>query len=153
MKITIDLPVTSYLQKYLTYRFGQLYQARESDWFGLLIINILSPKNEADYELKNFKPNSYYTITLGISKAEKRGFLVSKRKGEQLAKAVENYFRNELYLSAIMNARHFDIDYKTTIINTLESYGITEEELHYESIRKDFNRNKKSIEDNLDQII
>lgn len=153
MKITIDLPVTSYLQKYLTVKFGTLYQARESDWFGLLIINILSPKNETDYELKNFKSDSFYTISIGISKAEKRGFIVSKRKGEQLAKAVENYFRSELYSSAILNARNFDIDFKTTIINTLESYGITEEELHYESIRKDFNRNKKNIEDNLDQII
>jgi len=153
LKITIDLPVTSYLQKYLTVKFGTLYQARESDWFGLLIINILSPKNEREYEFKKIKSDSFYTVTIGISKAEKCGFLISKSKGEQLAKAVENYFRSELFSSAILNARNFDVDYKTTIINTLESFGITEEELHYESIRKDFNRNKKNIEDNLDQII
>ena len=50
-----------------------------------------------------------------------------------------------VYIDCIFNKERYGIEYQTTILNFLDFYDITEEELSYDSLRKDFNRNKKKI--------
>lgn len=149
MKITLHLPVSAYLIKYLEAKYGEEYKATETDWFGLLIISTLSRKSADHYHINRKSENLYYTVTLGISKAEHCGFFITQRKGDQIAKAIDNHFREQMYMQAVLNYQNFEIDYKTSILNYLESFNITEEDLHYETVRKDFNRNKAKIEQRL----
>jgi hypothetical protein len=48
-----------------------------------------------------------------------------------------------------MNHYYYSIPYKFTIINILRSYNIEENDLPYETIRKDFNRKKEEIQKRL----
>lgn len=146
MKITLQLPVPAYLLKYLEFKYGQNYQAKESDWFGLLIISNLEKKRSKYYSFKRPEGNNLFQITVGISKAEKSGYAFHPGMLRKIAKAVDVHFRQELYLHAVANFINQDIPYKQSLQNLLDSYGISEDDLEYDSIRKDFNRNKKQIE-------
>ncbi|MBS9766520.1 MAG: hypothetical protein KGV44_03130 [Flavobacteriaceae bacterium] len=54
-----------------------------------------------------------------------------------------------MYRTAIINYQSFGIQYKKSITAYLESFNITEDELSYSTIRKDFNRKKSEIENAL----
>lgn len=145
MRITIHIPVSAYLYKYLEFKYGQDYKASEADWFGLLVINTLSRKSNFDYAQRNPKVQAYYTVSICMRKAESAGFFVTRRHGEQLAKAVDKLFREEIYIYAILNFENHGVQYKTSIEKITRSMGITEDDLPYDTIRKDFNRNKKRM--------
>lgn len=145
MRITIHLPVTTYLYKFLEFKYGQDYKASEADWFGLLVINTLTRKSNFDYASQRPKCQAFYSITISFRKAEAAGFFITNRHGEQLAKAIDKLFREEIYINAIMNYENHGIEYKSSIEKMIRSMGISEDDLPYETIRKDFNRNKARI--------
>lgn len=145
MRITIHLPVTNYLYKFLEFKYGQEYKATEADWFGLLVINTLSRKSNFDYASRHPKCQAFYSVTISFRKAESAGYFITNRHGEQLAKAIDKLFREEIYMNAIMNYENHGIQYKISILKMVQSMGISEDDLPYETIRKDFNRNKKHL--------
>jgi len=64
---------------------------------------------------------------------------------------VESLFREHLYETAVLNKLYYDIEYKTSIENLLNFYGIHEEEKsYYQTIIRDFNRKKDKIAQRLE---
>lgn len=144
-RISIALPVPIYLKKILTTRFGEKYAAKEDNWFGILIINVLQRKSDRRYEYKKNAEGEVYVITIAYEKARDKGFGINEIKAKAIIRSITRNFREELYYQAVMNNIHYGIDYKTSIQNILDSYDILEEELSYETLRKDFNRKKEQI--------
>lgn len=151
----MHLPVTPALKKFLTARFGTDYRLSIDDWFGAIVLNVLQNKTNKHYEVlgRNKDVNKYktekFSITLSMSTAEKSGFLFLPRHQASLHNIVDSIFREDMYIQALTNKTNYMIEYQTTIRNVLASYDITDEEMSYDSIKRDFARKKKSLEDRL----
>lgn len=147
MKITIYLPVSFAIKKFLTQKFGEEYELNQSEWLGILVSSLLSKKNSNwENRFQHCNVGEVYKFTMKLSYADKHGIMISPTQEYLLRKSLENIFRENLYEQAIINKSLYDIDYKTTIENLLEFYGIVEEDkCYYQSLIRDFNRKKDHI--------
>ena len=149
MEISISLP--KYLIKYMRTLYGEPYTPHADDEIGIYILNILERKtslSEYKYSLKKNETHSY-TLIISMSCYEKRGCLLSKEKLALIQKYIDSHFRKEIFRNAVLNYHKFKIPYKASILTALQAYDITEGELSYETLRKDFNRKKGAIEKRL----
>lgn len=128
--------------------YGKEYKAVTSDELGVLIISTLQKKT-AHVSLKPPKGDNLvpYTISVSMSYFGKHGCHIFDRDRSLIAKTIDRWFRHSLYRAAIINQKMFNIDYKDTFEGYLKNYNIPEDELNYSTIRRDFNRKKKDIED------
>lgn len=142
-QITLRLAVPSYVKKILQFRYGDEYKASESTLLGMVVLNTLNTKTERNYVYKRENSDiSYFFIKIGIDKAKRKGFEFDQKKSVQISKALEREIREKLYTEAITNEINFGVDFKTTLQNFLDLYDIEEDELSYDTLRKDFNRYK-----------
>jgi hypothetical protein len=154
-KVLLRLPVPRYLKKILNLRFGEHYDAKENTLFGMAIINILKRKSDCGYvytrnhyRLGNYRfkeKTEIFLVNISLDKARRTGFIFDENRILKIIKAIDKSIRDELYTSAIINKEKYGIEYQTTILDFLDFYDITDEELSYESLRKDFNRNRKKL--------
>ena len=159
--ISLLLQVPKYLKNILTVKFGESYFLKPSDLFGFAVLNALKKKSESKYEYRHkdltdgyrFRHiTEYYCIYISVKLAQRNGFVFCQKRAFQLVRALDRQIREELYHQAVVNKNLYEIDYQTTLLNFLDHYDIEEESLSYESLRKDFNRFKRKIEENIKRI-
>lgn len=158
-RVLLQLTVPRYLKKILDVKYGDSYKAKENTLFGLTVINTLKRKSEHDYTYNRnqYKDGNYrfknsteaYFINVSLDRVKRRGFAFDQRRTFQIVKALDKSIREELYTNAIINKEKYGIEYQTTLLDFLELYDIEEEELSYESLRKDFNRNRRKLAEKL----
>ena len=142
MLVSIFLPVSKPIKQFLTQKFGAEYQPSRDNWFGILISSLLSKKNSNWEE---------YKMSFKLSYSDKHGICILPTHEQLLRRAVESLFREHLYETAVLNKLYYDIEYKTSIENLLNFYGIHEEEKsYYQTIIRDFNRKKDKIAQRLE---
>lgn len=157
--VLLQLPVPSYLKKILEKRYGENFQASRKTLLGLTIINTLKGKRDRDYESArkiytngNYRFKStkeYYFIRVSVDTAKRKGYVHTQATAEHIVRALDRDIREDLYMTAIFNKEKYGIEYKTSILNFLDLYDISDEELSYDSLRKDFNRKRLKIEQKL----
>ena len=158
-KVLLQLPVPRYLKKILEVKFGENATASRKNLLGLTIISTLKGKRDKDYEnsrkvynSENYRfkdsPDNFF-VNVSLDVAKRKGFTHSIDTSKQIVKAFDRDIREQLYIDCIFNKEKYGIEYQTTILNFLDFYDITEEELSYDSLRKDFNRNKKKLAERL----
>lgn len=145
------ISVPAYLKKFLVATYGAAYKVDFSDELGVLILSTLRKKSTHYYEFKKVANDraATYEFCISMSFFDKYGCNITADDMTLLAKTIDRWFRNSLYRSAVLNEYHFGIAYKDTINRYLQSYDISEDELNYSTIRRDFNRKKKHIEQTL----
>lgn len=143
--IQIKIPVPNYLKKYLLTLYGDNYQATLNDELGILVINCLQKKTYYNYKLDMRSATTFFPVNISFSQLDKDGCIISERKIIEIYKTLDYNFRLSMYRSAILNKENFGIEYKKTVLAHLRTFGITEDEMSYSSIRKDFNRRKGGI--------
>ena len=158
-RFILQLNVPRYLKKILDVKYGENYRPRVTELLGISVINALKKKSDRDYtyirkkspaDNNRFKEkDDVFFISLSIDKAQRKGFAVDQKRAHQIVKAIDRNIREDLYCNALLNHTKYGIEYQTTIENFLDLYDIAEEELSYESIRKDFNRKKKNLAEKL----
>ena len=151
--IEIPLKLPLYLIKYMRTLYGEPYAPKTNDEIGIYILNILQYKSiqcvRCDF-LKESKKDLYsYQLSINESVYYKYGGFISISQNSMLARFIDSIFRKNLFRTAVMNHYYYSIPYKFTIINILRSYNIEENDLPYDTIRKDFNRKKEEIEKRL----
>ncbi|MCW2463377.1 hypothetical protein [Elizabethkingia anophelis] len=148
MRIYLSIDCPTYLKKFVEKTFGSEIEVNHNDRFGIFVSSLLKKKTLAGYHPPGKKTSGYkekLKLSISVSHADKNGFFLIHSDEQKIVKFLEDEFRKNLYTMAIFNQQCFDLDYKVTIVNYLDFMGITEEELQYESIRKDFNRRKEEI--------
>lgn len=148
--IALQIPVPTYLYKYLTALYGNQYIPSMYDELGVVVLATLekSFSTSKDFKFTHWKGKSidkHFVIHLNFSQFKNNGFHIYPNKIHYLQTFIDNQFRYTMYRTAILNNEKFKISYKDSIMHILTSYGITEEEFSYESIRKDFNRKVDEI--------
>lgn len=148
-ELQLQLPI--YLVKYLKTLYGEPYFPMADDEIGIYIFSVLERKksrSERDFSITK-KNCTTYTIRINEHNFYKRGCFISSAKQAFIVKYIDSLFRKEIFRNAVMNYHYYGIPYKKTIITALNTYNITESDLSYETIRKDFNRKKTKIEEKL----
>ena len=147
--ITLNLP--NYLIKYMRTLYGEPYAPKACDEIGIYILNVLQRKgsiSEYQYRQKQ-KQLQPYLLTITTSNYDKRGAIILPQQNALIVKFVDSHFRQEVFRNAVMNRYYYSIPYKFSIINILRSYNIDENDLPYDTLRKDFNRKKEEIQKRL----
>lgn len=147
--VILQLPVSNYIKKYLIALYGESYKLTINDELGILIRNCLQKKTYYNYKpIKDIR-NTHYSIHISISQFEKYGCMIREQQISEIYKTLDFNFRNNIYRQAVINKIKFNIDYKDSVLAYLSSFGISENEMSYSTIRKDFNRKKEKIESQL----
>ncbi|WP_300685501.1 hypothetical protein [Chryseobacterium sp.] len=152
MNITINLPVSPAIKKYLTTRLGNNYHLTNNDWFGIIFLNMLENKNNKYYEFIGKKTTNRietFPITISLSMADKNGFIIRAKHETQINKIIDDVFRQDMYIQALINKKEYGIEYQTSLSNILDAYDITDEELTIDSLKRDFIRKRADIESKL----
>lgn len=154
MYITISLPVSLPIKKFLTTKFGKDYKPNQQEWFGILICSLLEKKTISHWENRQKQEDfpEVYDIKISLSYCDKHGIYISAAHERLLRKSLESVFRENLYEQAILNKECYGIDYKTTFKNILEFYGTdANDSSYYQTLIRDFNRKKEAIQKRLDK--
>ncbi|AQY22664.1 hypothetical protein [Riemerella anatipestifer] len=149
MYLEIKIPVTRAIKQFLIFKYGEVFKVNKTDWLGIIITSILNKKRSYNY----YKPESskylvtddYYTISLSQSAFDKEGILIEDEHLRLISRALEKLFREHLFEQAILCRKLYQLNYKDTIINILEFYGIQDTDGYYDAIHRDFMRKKKNI--------
>lgn len=149
--IQLHIKLPTYLIKYLRKLYGEPYAPVCNDEIGLFIMSILEKKTSPSAYKYIFsrKTDKTYTISLPLYFHEKKGCLILPEKEALIQKFIDNHFRREMYRFAILNFHYHNIKFKDSLETFLDVFDISEDDLTYESIRKDFNRKKKEFTEKL----
>lgn len=149
MHVTLSISCPTYIRKFVEKSFGKDYVLHQSDWLGIFIYSLIQKKSHPTYHYRSQRKSVEFDdklrLMFSISMAEKNGFFLIGSDEKKIIKCIDDIFRSNIYRQAIINKENYNIDFQTTILNNLESYDITEDDLPYETLRKDFNRVKKEL--------
>lgn len=152
MTPTLKIPVNPAVKKYLEIRLGKNYQIGLDDWFGIIIYNFLINKTNKHFKITpKMREQSpcYFEIGISENQAAKAGIFLTEKQETSINNIVEKILRDEIFYAAVMNKKLYQIDYRITVNNILDSYDISEDELPFETLIKDFDRKKNNIIPNL----
>lgn len=152
MEITIEIPVKSYLKKYIEASFGGNIKLSERTWIGIIIYNVIKRKtfkNNYDYKPIGKDINAKMQFKISSDKSYRYGCVLLPTQIYYINLALDNLFKGEIVKQALINQSNYNIDFKTSILTILDAYDITEDELNYQSIRKYFNRNYQKYKNRL----
>ena len=154
MNIVLSVNCPSYIRKFTEKTFGKNFEANNHSRLGSFILSMLNKKRyytyaPAERKLKTY--NDTLKISVTMRAAQNDGCFLLASDEERVISFLDDEFRKNMYMAAIINKENFGIETKTTIQTFLETYDISEDDLLYESIRKDFNRKKSEIINLLDQ--
>lgn len=145
MQVTIKIPTKSYLRKFIEVTFGSDLKLTERNWIGVLVLNILKRKtfknSNYDYKKYNFTYDDEIIFHAHLDKTYRYGCVLLEPQKFYINKSIDGIFKDEIIKQALINQSSYSIDFKTSILNILDAYDITEDELSYETLRKHYNRN------------
>jgi len=153
MDISIDLPVTPAIKKYLAIKLGPEYRLTSMDWFGSIVFSMLEKKGIKkhncikDTNISN--KTEVFQFIMSYNLTTKIGFVLSPKNATMIHNIVDRVFRDEIYYTAIRNKEFYDIEYQTSINDILDSYDIIDEDITWDAIYKEFTRKKKNIKSRL----
>lgn len=138
----IKIPVKTYVKKYLIARYGTQHTITKNSLLGILVFNQLS---------KNFSPtknlqtgSAVYEVHLTDWCFKNVGHSIDVATLQALGKALELLFREDLHQYVL--AQLLKQEKATTAIKEfLKNYDVTEDELKFESVYKDYKRKHDSI--------
>lgn len=152
--ITLNIPLKSYLKKYLTQKYGNTHCVSRRSWLGRYLVDLLDKnyrKTKAD-----IKKEDFYPISIPSSIVKEVGFDISATKLKHLVEMIDKVFLNDLYSYIevsvgsnlkFYNEEHESINKQNTlraISQFLKFYTITEDEKSPDSIYRTFYRDRKS---------
>ncbi len=150
-KPIIRITVNPAVKKYLEIKFGKKYTLCTDQWFGIMIYNFLLYKTNKDFKItpKIRDQKDFFEVIISQNQAEKAGISLTEKQEASINNIVEKILREEIYYAAILNKKLYMIDYRITINNILDSYDITEEDLPFDTLIKEFDRKKNSLTEKL----
>lgn len=137
-----------HLRKFLVKKYGTTHTVSQNSILGIYLNDLL----DKQYRRQNSKisSDSSYEIQVPKSMVERTGFNINPTKMKRFESFVQKLFRSSLEDYIITTCQSPLVikkgkkDYKQDVINAmkqfLESFGITEDDLKFESLYRDYNR-------------
>lgn len=149
--ITQHIPVASHVYKFLVARYGSDHiQASRKTFAGNLALSLHGRNPQENRSKPKF--NRIFKVTISERYYLKLGMHISDENAWLFNEQVDRVFREELFCHALANKANDKKMFLNSIRNTLDMYGITEEDIRMDSLYRDFKRKKEALENNLNLI-
>jgi len=138
--ITIHFPVKPHVYKYLQKKVGEKLVVVSTSYFGATVLDILS-KNHSDYSV--VKSDLTYSVEISLRYMEKNGVYLNPRVVRKFNARIDDIFREELRTHIEISYTINNIPKERSLRDFLLVYDITEDDIKFETLVKDFHRNIK----------
>ncbi|QNF34344.1 hypothetical protein HUW51_17040 [Adhaeribacter swui] len=140
-KITLFIPVKSYVQKYLVKRYGSLYTVSKRDAIGIVLFQMLRrPSTEARATERIKTYTAKYPVVLSPKDFWKRGCRnLDDAMSIEWHKLVEDLIYQE-YCGYIENLEAHGVEQRYAIEAFMAKYDFDETDIKFETIKKAYQR-------------
>lgn len=137
--ISIKIPVKPHIKRYISVRYGIEHTLTKKSLLGILIFNILDKKTEKpDQSFSDYTEK--YIIQISQQYFYESGFQISLRKRRFLAICLEKLFIEDFCAYIDIAVSKMNITAAESMRIFLDQYGITENEVKFESLYKQYQR-------------
>ncbi len=141
-----NIPVADHVYKYLVARCGKdCIVATRNTFIGSTVLSLLSRNNDIRHDSKK-RHNKLFHVIINEDKYLRNGVHLDYRSAQAFNDLVDKMFREELYCHVMINKYSTNEKFIDSIRNFLEVYDITEEDIKFETIYRDFKRKKDDIQ-------
>lgn len=151
--IIINMPLKSYLCKFLTKKYGTYHKVSINSSLGIYLTDLLDKKYRKDHRV--LKTKTAYPFHFPKTIVEKQGFDMSSAKMKKFELFVQKLFRSSLddYITTSISSglviplekNQYKQDVKKAMQQFLECFGISEDDIKLESLYRDYSREKKKL--------
>lgn len=140
--ITQHIPVSNHVYKYLCKVVGgDTYKACRDDYLGTVVLSTLT-KSPTDLRVSKRKYDKIFNVIISDHQYSKNGMFVSAKGAQMFNKLIDLKFREEMYMNVVLSKHSNETMYLPKIREFCEYFGITEDDLKYDTIYRDFKRKK-----------
>lgn len=152
MSARILLPVWPHLKKYLQIQYGKEMAVSDIGIVSFLLLNMLEKHKKSDPA--TVKPSQKlidgekfigYPVYIGDKYENGHGLYLSHEKIKRFNESVDNALREEMYRWIQNPDTEHVVDY--AIVRFREFYGITEDELPFENLKRWYYRERIRLDD------
>lgn len=141
--LKVHIPCKVHVKKYLQVRYGTSHTMSKKSLIGTLLFHILDKKcPKPEKQLNEF--NDKYDILIPEYYFKSCGFDIGYKKKHYLAICFEKIFMEDLLLFIDLSKSSAGLNASESIREFFKSYKITENDVNYDSIYRQYQREKKS---------
>jgi hypothetical protein len=140
--LVVHFPVDRHVYKYLQKKVGEKLVVSKNNFFGSMVLDILQ-KNYSD--LERVPSEMVFPVEVSIRYMEKMGFYLDSRSIRKFNTRIDDVFREEMVGAISLNFEKFRIPKERSLRELLDFYNITEEDIKFETLVRDFKRKIKAV--------
>jgi hypothetical protein len=135
--VVIHFPVKPHIYKYLQNKIGEKLVVTKFDFFGGMVLDILTKKYS---DLESVTNTLTFPVEVSFSYMEKMGIYIDGRVIRKFNSRVDAMFREEMRGFANINYNANQTPKETSLKLFLFQYNIDEDDIKFETLVKDFKR-------------
>lgn len=148
--ITESLPVEPHVYKFLLKRVGSdIYVATRKESLGNIIISSLGNNVDVKHTTVPHKFTKLFHIIIKDHIYLKNSVVLGVMRGQIFNNTIDLLFREELFHYMIINTSHKKSNYLESMRKFLACHDITEDDVKFETLYREFNRKKKKFQHQL----
>ena len=137
--VIVNFPVKPHVYKYLQKKCGEKLVVTKSDFFGSMVLDILS-KNYSD--LQAVSTDVTFPVEISVRYMEKMGVYIDSKIIRKFNTRVDDIFREEMRTYVMLNFSANKIPKETSLKQFMFNYNLSEDDVKFETLVKDIKRNK-----------
>lgn len=138
--IVINFPVKPHVYKYLQAKVGEKLVASAGNFFGATVLDILS-KQYSDYQAVS--DDLTFPVEISFRYMRTNGIYIDKRIVRKFNSRIDDVFREEMRSHVSISHSASRIPKDVSLRNFLLNYNICEDDIKFETLKKDIGRNLK----------
>ena len=139
----IPMEVQPHVKKYLEKLYGDEYIISKMDSFGKMIMLMLTRDINNVWECGPLKNHVKYTVFIPWGVWHNEGVSLDSKNRLFFNEIANQYFREKMYDYVVLQKRLYNRKFTESIREYLKLYNITEDDLKFETIMRDFKRKKE----------
>jgi hypothetical protein len=138
--VVIKFPVKPHVYKYLQNKVGEALVANKSDFFGSMVLDILTKK---PCDLQSVSGDLFFPVEVSLRYMERSGIYIDSKIIRKFNMRIDDVFREEMRLYVGLNYKANHIPKETSLKQFLFNYNMSEDDIKFETLLKDLRRNLK----------
>lgn len=140
--VSVHIPCKIHVKKYLIGRYGPYHTMSKKSLLGTILFHLLDKKcPKANIQMHDFTEK--YDIVIPEFYFNSRGFDVGYKKKQYLAICFEKIFFEDMILHMELAAAEYKTKPTEAMRKFLKRYGITENDVNFDSLYRQYQREKK----------
>jgi len=138
--VVIYFPVQPHVYKYLQAKVGESMTVSRKDFWGNLVLDILSKRYSSTINLSN---ELVYPVEISMRYMSEYGVFIDSKTVKKFNSQIDNLFREEMRTHVFINYEKNNIPKDRALKQFLEYFNIDEDDMKFETLKKDLIRSKK----------